>query len=134
DELPRTMIAYNTLLGRIPRFFIPNIQEERYTLSLIGKTLSTSEYQSWIDSLDLPDNVSKGGLYYWMMNSQKGLITAMTQSFLIGLIGVTLFVFFSLGSLKSALIFFIINLVPALATISIFYLLGMSLNVASITT
>ncbi len=138
-KLPDNKIAYDALLSRVPRYFRPNHHEDQYTMSILGPTLTTGEYEDLIMTLDEQrqsfDMSSKyGGLYFWLMNSQKELITSMTKSFLFGLILVTFFVFFMLRSVSSGIVFFLINIIPALGTLSIFYLLGKPLNVASITT
>jgi uncharacterized protein len=134
DEVPESLAAYQLLLGRVPRYFRPSFENGVYTLSILGRTTSTQDYNEWISSLELPHNARLGGLYYWMMRSQQGLIKAMTQSFFWGLVCVTLFLVFMFKSFAYAGIFFVVNIIPACCTLSVFYLLGKDLNIASITT
>lgn len=134
NVLPDALISYQLLLSRIPKIFRPSMDSNQYTLSLIGKTLDTENYRTWIESIKLPENASFGGLYYWLMQSQDGLIWAMLESFLIGLFVVTIFVGLMVRSIKASFVFFAINLIPSLGTLLLYHILGKSLNVASITT
>lgn len=133
-SLPDNMQAFQLLLGQVPSSFRPSTIDGQYTVSILGKTLQTSDYKDWINKLNLDNAANYGGLYYWMMKSQEGLIKAMAQSFFLGLILVSIFILVMMRSWRSCLIFFIVNLMPAFCTLGIFYLFGKDLNVASITT
>lgn len=138
-DLPSSLIAYDALLSRVPKYFRPALQDDLYTMSILGPTLPTQEYLLWLEQVDtlLKENkldITFGGLYYWLMRSQDNLIRSMAQSFIFGISLVTCFVFFMLRSFRSSFLFLLVNIIPALSTLSIFYLLGKTLNVASITT
>lgn len=138
-DLPSSLIAYDALLSSVPKYFRPALQEEIYTLSILGPTLPTQDYLLWLDQVEslLKENnldITFGGLYFWLMRSQDNLIRSMAQSFIFGISLVTCFVFFMLRSFRSSCLFFMVNIIPALSTLSVFYILGKTLNVASITT
>jgi predicted RND superfamily exporter protein len=141
NEIPDHLVSYQTLLSRVAEGFRPKWSESNYLISLIGKTNETELYRQWLSQVD--EIVSKtsgdvklrmGGLYYWLMRSQSDMIVTLLESFLSSLIFVSLFVFAIFKSLKRTVLFFFVNMLPAAATLCVFWGLGLSLNIASITT
>ena len=140
EKIPDSIYAVQALRTK----FKPSISEsyplqENYKLSLMGKALNVDQYETGLKII-ADFFVSKNmtyklnGLYYNLMISQKSMISILFKSFLLALLIVSSIAYLYLRKARIFFIFLFVNIVPVFASFILMYLLGFSINIATVMT
>lgn len=140
EELPRFVESYYTLIAGMP----PSVTrlyptQKIYRISLLGNLINTHIYFEQLDLLQKTLEESGfaweiNGLYYNLMQTQDLLISILAWSLLGTLFVISVFVLFFFKKLKHFLVFLIINIIPLFLTSIFMYLVGLSINIATVMT
>ena len=109
-------------------------------ITILGKEINFSDYKNDLAIIKNNLNIAKisnydiDGLYYHLMFSQKAMLDILIYSFLSSVFIIALMAFVILKSIKVFYIFIVINIAPIFLSFSIIYLLGYSLNIATVKT
>ena len=133
--IPDNKFAFNVILAKTPKL----TEYENYTIEIFGHSMKTQEY---FKRLEIVSNLlNKNGIkfrffgnYYSLMSSQSEIISTLFKSFVLSLTFVSIFIGLYLKSVKNFVVFLLINLLPPVCTLVMFYLFGLSLNLATIMT
>ena len=137
NKLPENMIAYSALLSKVPEALVGILSnEKRYNISVLSPPLTTKDYENIIDQIKakLNDHYLFYGNYYWLFKSQSQMTRTLIKSLLISL-GTILFVFILLyRNFRKVFKFTLANSLPIFIVLTIYPLIGLSFNIATIMT
>jgi predicted RND superfamily exporter protein len=133
-SLPDNHLAALTLKSKIPRI---NGNSNHYQIRILSKAVGTEDYFVYLDKIKellkaYPHSFS--GNYFTLMNSQSEIISTLLKSFFLSLLFISILIGGLFKNFKDILIFLLINLIPPLITLSLFPLLGLTINLATIMT
>ena len=137
--LPKSLISYLGLLSKSTKFSETLYNENQYKITLLSSPLDEHEYDQMIYEIKraLKEEgleYQLSGIHFLLSNAQKEMIYTLIKSFLLSLIVICVFSSIWLRSIKFFGIFFYINIMPIFISLPILYLLGGSLNIASVMT
>lgn len=138
--LPENLQGYFLLRSQLPSSLQESYPlESKYRLSILGNPVNVKEYmedlediQQYLASEKIKFQVS--GIHHNLMVSQNSMIDVLASSFISSAIIIFVFSAFFLKSLKDNAIFIFVTLLPVCLTFGIIYLLGFSINIATVMT
>jgi len=138
-KLPPFDIQYYTLYSRISQGIKKAYPHtERYRMTILGKTMNDRGFKKLLTRLneifaEYPQyKVEYSGIEYNMFLAQKSLIQTLAKSFLMTLLIITVIIFIYFRKGEVLLAFLTINIVPVMGSLIFIYLLGFSINVATV--
>lgn len=138
--LPTNVYSYNALRSRLKKGFLLSYPMGKfYKVSIMGNALNVDEYEVLLNEVREILETSEmkyeiSGLYYNLMISQKEMMVTLVKSFLIALLLVSFIGMIYLKRISVFFIFMLVNITPVILSMGILYLLGLSLNIATIMT
>ena len=139
-EIPANRMAWTLLLGGLPenvRASFP--QGPAYRMSLLGTSINYYEFKDHLSklqgifaSLAPTYKFEINGLNYNLMQAQSALIDVLSLSFLGSLAVITVMFAFFFRDVRSVGIFLLVNLLPVSCGVLAIWLLGFSLNIATV--
>ena len=140
EQLPESIESYLLLRGQLP----PSLQESypvegTYRLTLLGTPLNVTDYMQDLKKVEdyLKDQKLSyliNGIHHNLMVSQGAMIDVLAKSFLSSAIVIFIFSALFLKSLRFNLVFITVSLLPVALTFGLMYLLGFSINIATVMT
>jgi len=142
-SLPTNYNSYVTLRSQLPLSLKDSFPVgDVYRLTLLGKPINVDQYKK---DLKLIENfISKKssnwmkftahGLYHNLMLAQRAMIDVLAKSFIITLLIISTVAMLFFRSYKLFLIFLVVNIAPVCISLFILYMLGLSLNIATVMT
>jgi len=140
SKLPDLKWPYQALRSKIRKEILSDYPSVKiYRISLLGNPSGTKSYFKDLKEVEnilaeLPYNVRINGIYYNLMKSQNALITVLGKSILLSLFVICLLSSILFKDLKVIPIFLLINILPIAGALIFMYLIGLSLNIATVMT
>ncbi len=139
-ELPENIGAYFLLRSQLPMGLQDSYPiESKYRMTILGNPLNVKEYMQdlqvvndYLKSEKIQFQVN--GIHHNLMVSQNAMIDVLAESFISSALVIFIFSAFFLKSLKNNLIFIFVTLLPVALTFGVMYLLGFSINIATVMT
>lgn len=140
ETIPDNRFAWMTLMGGMPE----NVKASfptgaAYRVSLLGKALNHNNFlhdreliRSVLTSTSVTYDYELNGLNYNLMQSQEDLIKVLTLSFFGSIIVILALFFLFFKDAKRTLLFATWMLAPAAFGVCVMFLLGFSLNIATV--
>lgn len=140
ENLPSNMPSYYMLRSQIPLSLQETYQlDEHYRISLMGSPINVLEYKS--DLLKIKEvlkeykmNYRINGLYHNLMLSQDSMIEVLYESFLVSALMVFVVSALYLQSMRLFFAFAFVNSVPVMLAFCYMYLMGYTVNIATVMT
>lgn len=137
---PTNSMSYGLLRGGIDQDLSHSFMNENiYRMTFAGPFLSNEEFlqknqelESFLNQNKIPATL--GGLYYTLRMSQNSLILILVKSFTISLFVIILLAFIHFRDFKILSSFFLANVIPALMSLFLMWLTGLTINIATVMT
>lgn len=139
-RIPQNNQGYFLLRGQLPSSLQESYPiEAKYRMSLLGSPINVKEYLRDLDKIKKYLKLSKSnyeisGIHHNLMVSQNSMIDVLASSFISSAVVIFIFSAFFLKSIKDNFIFIFITLLPIGLTFGVIYLLGFSINIATVMT
>lgn len=140
EVLPETLESYLLLRGQLPAGLQESYPvEKKYRISLLGNPLNVSEYMKDLESIEtyLKNHKTEyqiNGIHHNLMVSQNAMIDVLASSFISSAVVIFIFSALFLKSFKHNIVFIFVSLLPVALTFGVSYLLGFSINIATVMT
>jgi|GEM_PF-679756 len=140
NRLPLLKWPYKALKANIKKEILADYPAGKfYRITLMGVPSGTKSYFSSIKAVEksfkeLPYKVKINGIYFNLMKSQNALIKVLGKSILLSLFVICILSAILFRDLKIIPVFLLINILPISAALICMYLLGISLNIATVMT
>ncbi|MBC7713448.1 MAG: hypothetical protein H7177_08915 [Rhizobacter sp.] len=140
ESLPTSLDVYYLLRGQLPSSLQESYPlEKKYRMTVLGNPINVKEYMQdyrkvgdYLNSKKIQYQVS--GIHHNLMMSQNSMIDVLTSSFISSAVVIFIFSAFFLKSVKLNAIFIFVTLMPVALTFGVMYLLGFSINIATVMT
>ena len=143
EAFPPQRITWTMLMGGLPetvRGAFP--AGPAYRISLMGTMMNSDVFRGEVSRIEsvIPKFTEKGykvemnGLNYQLMRAQEELVSVMAEGFAVTLLVVTMLFAATFRSLKIVGGFLLASLLPILLGVIAIYVLGFSLNIATVMT
>ena len=143
EAFPPQRITWTMLMGGLPETVRGSFPAgPAYRISLMGTMMNSDAFRGEVKHIEsvIPKFAEKGykvelnGLNYQLMRAQEKLISVMAEGFAVTLLVVTTLFAATFRSLKIVGGFLVASLLPIMVGVIAIYLLGFSLNIATVMT
>ncbi len=140
SQIPSFLISYNTLRSQIPSILREGYPlADDYRITLTGSPINVHEYEKIILKLrktfeQYGYEYEVNGLYHHLMVAQKNMIATLFKSFSVSLLLISTIALIVFRKIRVFVIFISVNIIPVFISFGLFYILGLSFNIATVMT